>query len=136
MSVAQWGRELLRECEPIAAALDAAHGEGGAAGGAYRRALALAEARVADPSLTPSARMLDAVARDEAARFLHPLHPGAVDAPPARTPGTAPRRRGEERGTSGWSIESIAAQRVIEAADTVPFESYRQHYLAQPLLVI
>jgi len=32
--------------------------------------------------------------------------------------------------------ESIAAQRVIEAGDTVPFESYRQHYLAQPLLVI
>jgi glutamate--cysteine ligase len=33
-------------------------------------------------------------------------------------------------------VESIAAQRVIEAGDTVPFESYRQHYLAQPLLVI
>jgi glutamate--cysteine ligase len=33
-------------------------------------------------------------------------------------------------------IESIAAQRIIEAGDTLPFESYRQHYLAQPLLVI
>ena len=30
--------------------------------------------------------------------------------------------------------ESLAAQRQIEAGDTVPFEVYRQQYLAQDLL--
>jgi hypothetical protein len=30
--------------------------------------------------------------------------------------------------------ESLAAQRAIEAADSVPFEAYRQQYLAQDLM--
>jgi glutamate--cysteine ligase len=32
------------------------------------------------------------------------------------------------------AVESLAAQRQIEAADTVPFEVYRQQYLSQDLL--
>ena len=34
-----------------------------------------------------------------------------------------------------WAAESIAAQRRIEAADTVDFETYRQQYLAAQSLV-
>ena len=37
---------------------------------------------------------------------------------------------------TGWPWKSIADQQAIEAADTLPFETFRQHYLAQPLLVI
>src|SRR5690606_32810011 len=55
IGVADWGRQLLAECAPIAAALDETRG-----GSAHRDALARAEAALADPSLTPSARVLDA----------------------------------------------------------------------------
>ena len=55
----EWGGEMLAECAPIAAALDAANGDG-----AHRDALASAVAALNDPATTPSARVLDAMARD------------------------------------------------------------------------
>jgi glutamate--cysteine ligase len=141
VGLAQWGRELLSECEPIAAALDAAHRQAPGAGAstaspdAYRQALALAQEKLADPAQTPSARMLDAVLRNDGggscmsfSRAQSLRHHHALLALPL----SAEVEERHER----MVIESIAAQRVIEAGDTVPFESYRQHYLAQPLLVI
>jgi len=134
-SVAQWGGELLRECEPIAAALDAAHREvRGGASNAYRQALALADAKLSDPSLTPSARMLGAVRGDA---------PGASCMNFTRAQSLRHRREllalplsdEVKQRHDRMVVESLAAQRAIEAGDTLPFESYRQHYLAQPLLV-
>ena len=53
VELAEWGGEMLDECAPIAAALDAAHG-----GSAYREALAAAVAALRDPASLPSARVL------------------------------------------------------------------------------
>src|SRR5205814_6328098 len=57
--LAEWGAEVLGECEQIAAALDEATG-----GNLHREALAAAVDAVDDPALTPSARVLQAMARD------------------------------------------------------------------------
>jgi glutamate--cysteine ligase len=124
---AEWGARILRECEPIAAALDRAHG-----GDGYRKALASAQAALADFSSLPSARVLRDVelqhgrsfpafvlARSEAHRralLQQPLSPQAA----ARL----------ER----QAAESLREQADVEAADDVPFEQFRRQYLAQDLM--
>ena len=66
VTLAEWGGEVLAECEPIAAALDAANG-----GSAHREALATAVAALDDPASTPSARVLQAMARDHSNSYVH-----------------------------------------------------------------
>lgn len=123
----EWGGQVLVECEPIAAALDGAHG-----GSAYRDTLAASIAALNDPDLVPSARILKEMeARHEgsytrfalAQSLLHrsALHGLAL---------AADVQARFERLAQG----SIAEQRRIEASDRVPFETYRQEYLAQDLL--
>ncbi|MGE0802500.1 MAG: glutamate--cysteine ligase, partial [Lautropia sp.] len=55
VALVEWGRELLADCAPIAAALDAAHPD---RDGAYGTALAQARRCLDDPAATPSARVL------------------------------------------------------------------------------
>ena len=127
LTLAEWSRDLLAECEPIAAALDDAHRSS-----AYRNALSAAGAAVANPSATRSARVLREMVRTydksyvafalaQSARHRHALlelHWAAeADARYARMAG-----------------DSLAAQRAIEAADSVPFETYRRQYLSKDLL--
>src|SRR5260221_1152273 len=57
--LAGWGGEILAQCEPVAAALDAAHG----GGAAYRDALESAAGLLEDAPLAPSARVQQAMAR-------------------------------------------------------------------------
>ena len=118
---------LLRECEPIAAALDAAHG-----GRAYRDALAAAGAALADPATLPSARVLREAEQEFDKSF--PRFALAYSQRHRRAlldlalPGATADRY--ER----MAEESLAEQRAIEAADTESFEVHRQRYLAQDLL--
>jgi glutamate--cysteine ligase len=62
---AEWGAELLRDCEPVAAALDTAHG-----GAAHRDALAAAHNALKEPGSTPSARVLHAMERNHGKSFI------------------------------------------------------------------
>jgi glutamate--cysteine ligase len=135
VSLSGWGEDILQECEPLAAALDAAHqGQPGATpAGAYADALARARAKLADPAQTPSAMVLEAVTA--AGKSFHGFtreqsmrHHRNLQAMPL--PAATRDRLGR------LTTESIAAQAAIEAADTMSFESYRLHYLAQPLLLI
>jgi glutamate--cysteine ligase len=122
-----WGARVLAECEPIAAALDKSNG-----GGAYRDALLAGVAALADPESVPSARvlatMLDkhdgsytrfVVAQSEKARQV--IRSTAV--PPA-----------VHAHFAKLAAESIAEQKQIEEADTLPFEQYRQQYLSSERL--
>jgi len=117
-----WGERLLAECEPVAEALDAAHG-----GSAYRDAHAEQLAVLRDPARTPSARVLadmhrhgdsylafglDLSRRHRALLLAHELPPDEV----ARFERVAQ--------------ESLRRQRQIEAEDTLTFEEYRKQYLA------
>jgi len=119
----EWGGQLLVECEALAAALDAAHG-----GNAHRAALDAAVAALSDPESVPSARLLQAMARGydnsfvRCALALSQRHAAALRELPL-----APE---VEAGFARLAAESIAEQRAIEAADDVPFETYRQRYLS------
>ena len=127
LSLADWGRALLEECEPIAATLDRAH-----AGSAYRDALEAAGAAIADPAKTRSARILAEIGRSSDksyvgfARAQSERHRRSLQALPISAEVEVRYARMAE--------ESLAAQRRIEAADQVPFETYRQQYLSKDLL--
>jgi glutamate--cysteine ligase len=118
-----WGGDLLRECEPVAAALDAAH-----RGSAYRDALSAAAAALANPALTASARMLREMELHHNNSYFHfvqaqsVLHGRSLLASPLKAEAEARYTRMVEK--------SIEAQRQIEAQDTLPFENYRQQYLS------
>ncbi len=122
LPLVDWGRRVVHDCEPIAAALDAANGTR-----AYGDAVAAARTALDDPGVTPSARVLRAMANehgDSYSRFvlaesrrhretiLALPYPAELDARFARMAG-----------------ESRTRQREIEVADTMPFEIYRQQYL-------
>ena len=93
--IADWGRELLGQCEPIAAALDAAHRDasGGAPPDAYRQSLARAAAKLADPAQTPSARVLEALMATERDGVVAELRAGAILEASPGTDGIAAARR-------------------------------------------
>jgi len=123
-----WAAELVAECAPIAAALDAAQG-----GTAYAEALARAQASLATPHTLPSARVLDSMVADFGGSYV-----GFIRAQSAQTrerllalpypPALAERY-------AALAAASVAEQQRIEAADTMPFEQYRQAYLSPDRLV-
>ena len=59
-----------------------------------------------------------------------PVRSRAVPRAPSHDPRFAVSRRDRRSGLSASPTESLTEQRAIEAADTLPFESYRQLYLA------
>jgi glutamate--cysteine ligase len=118
-----WLREILTECGPIAAWLDAHEGTD-----AHSQALAAARAAVLAPDTLPSARVLaemqalhggshDAFVRAHSLRTR--AHMLALDLP-----------ANVAAHMAELATESLAEQLRIEAADTMPFEIYRQQYLA------
>jgi glutamate--cysteine ligase len=128
-SLRDWGGQLLAECEPIAAALDAAAG-----GNAHRTALAAAAATLENPDSTPSARMLDAITREHGGSYVRCVL--ALSRRHAQLLRERPLPREVEARFARLAEESAAEQRQIEAADTVPFEAFRQRYLAPEQLKV
>ena len=125
----EWGAEVVAQCEAIAAALDAVHG-----GRAYLDAVEAAAAGLREPESLPSARVLAAMRSEHDSSYI-----GFVRAQSALTrqhlmelPLDAQVRQRFER----LAVESIDEQRQCEAADTVPFETYRQQYLAAQRLFV
>ena len=118
-----WGSEVLAECAPIAAALDAANG-----GSAHRDALASAVARLNNAATTPSARVLDAMARDYDNSFVRFVL--AQSLAHRETLLALPFADDDAQRHARLAAESLATQGDIEAADTLPFETFRQNYLS------
>jgi glutamate--cysteine ligase len=119
--LAQWGLELLEQLEPIARTLDATHG-----GTEHAEAVAHARAALQAPDTLPSARVLQrmhdahtdsfvAFARDQSLQTHERL---------LALPWSAKQQARYE----AMAAQSLADQRAIEAADTMPFEIYRQEY--------
>ncbi|HVN35918.1 MAG TPA: glutamate--cysteine ligase [Casimicrobiaceae bacterium] len=125
----EWGARVLAECEPIAAALDAAKGTQ-----THRDALALARARLSEPASTPSARVLRTIERDYGKSYVRFVlaqslrHRETICALPFAD-ATAER-------FARLAEESLREQREIEAADTDPFEVFRQRYLDPARLTV
>ncbi len=127
VALLEWGGQVLAECEPIAAALDAAHGVG-----LYGEALSAAIAALGNAGSVPSARTL----REMRERFDGSyLRFGlAHSVRHRRVLQALPFAAEVQERFARQAEESVAEQRRIEAADDVPFETYRQRYLAQERL--
>ena len=127
VSLSEWGTQILVACEPVAAVLDRAHG-----GNAYRNALSAALACLGDPASAPSGRVLAGMAAnhdDSYVRFALAQslrHRDTLRGQPLSAEVAARFARLAE--------DSHAEQRSIEAADTMPFEIYRQQYLSRERL--
>jgi glutamate--cysteine ligase len=123
VALTQWGDEVLAACEPLAAALDATHGCTD-----YSAALREARALMQAPERTPSARVLDTMVREHASSFENfAFHQSEL----ARdTLLDLPWTAEQQARYLAMSEESIAAQKAIEAADTLPFEAWREQYMA------
>ena len=118
-----WAAEILAECEPIADALDAAQG-----GTAHRLALASAGAALRDADALPSARVLGTMRRDFDSSYIR-----FVNAQSDRTRHTLleqPFAPGLQARFAELARDSLDEQARIEAADVLPFETYRLNYLA------
>ena len=118
-----WGREILDRCEAIAATLDSAVG-----GHAYRDALGAAHAGLAAPDTLPSARVLASMQGQHDCTYVYfvlaqsQLHGQSLRAMPLPA--------AEAAAFEQACVRSFEEQRAIEASDTMPFEIYRQRYLA------
>lgn len=127
VGLAEWGLEVVRDCAPIADALDAANG-----GDEHRNALAVADARLRDPAQTPSARVL---------REMHERHDDSyVDFALAYSRShraamlALPFADDIAMHLQRLADESLVEQRRLEAADDLPFEAFRKQYLALDLM--
>lgn len=119
----EWGLGLIDDLVSVAQRLDAVHG-----GDAHVQAVARARSALQAPATLPSARVLAAISETHGDRFL-----SMVCAQSQHThdhllslPWTASQQAHHE----ALAARSLDDQRTIEAADTLPFEVYRQTYLA------
>jgi glutamate--cysteine ligase len=118
-----WGEELLDACEPIARALDATHGTS-----AYSEAVRAARAGLADPARLPSARVLAEMVERHENSFLR-----FVRARSQQTRQDLLARPWTPQQQVRYEVmarKSLEDQRAIEAADTLPFEIFRQQYVS------
>jgi glutamate--cysteine ligase len=129
VTIVEWGSQILDECRPIAAALDLASGDS-----SHADALALAATMLREPGRTPSARVLDAMREAHSGSYT-----GFVNARSVRTGEELMRRRYSVEMQARFerlAMESVDAQRRVEAADTLPFEDFRRRYLSPQRLVV
>jgi glutamate--cysteine ligase len=123
VDLGEWAGQLLAECAPIAAALDAAH-----SGGSHQQAIAAAVAALEDPASLPSARVLREIRERHAGSFARFALAQSLRHRDALV--SEPIPADEETRFARLAEASITEQRQIEAADDVPFETFRQRYLS------
>ena len=123
VTLRDWGLELVQACEPIARALDAAHGSRD-----YSAAVAAARAALDEPDRLPSARVLAAMAAGHDNSFLRFVRARSQQTRQALLDRSwTPQQQGKYELMARQSVE---AQRAIEVADTMPFEIFRQQYVS------
>jgi glutamate--cysteine ligase len=118
----QWAQELLEGIRPLASILDSLHGND-----LYSYSLDQQARKLANPDLTPSARMLEVMRRQQIPFFRFALnqsiaHKGYFDEHPLRDNALAEYQR--------LAMESITKQHEIEARDSVDFDAFLEDYLA------
>lgn len=119
----EWGAELLEAFGPIAAALDAAHNTTD-----YSDAVRNAESGLHDPSSLPSARVLAAMAAEHENSFVRFVREQSLQT--QKNLLSLPFTDAQQAYFADLTQKSIADQQAIEAADTMPFEQYREQYVS------
>jgi glutamate--cysteine ligase len=118
-----WAQELLNECLPIAQSLDAAHRSS-----EHSAALAHAEARLRDSTLTPSAKVLASMAQSHENCYLDFTRAQSLNTRNSLL--ALPWEEAQQARFEALSKKSLADQRAIEVADTLSFEAYREQYIS------
>ncbi|HMN80338.1 MAG TPA: glutamate--cysteine ligase [Burkholderiaceae bacterium] len=124
-----WACEIIEDCATIADALDAISGTD-----AHRQTLAAARAGLRAPATLPSAQVLTEIQREHENSY---LRFGIARSRQTRELLSAlPLSDDDATRFRRQALESVEAQKDIEAADTMPFEVFRQEYLAPRRLVL
>jgi glutamate--cysteine ligase len=133
VALLDWAAELVADCAPIAATLDAVQG-----GSAHAEALAAARAALAAPDTLPSARVLAMMQRDFGGSHIAFLR--AQSQQTRNLLLALPWTSAQQQAHTASAQASLAERAALEAADEVDFETFRLAYLAperlqvQPLL--
>ena len=127
--VVGWAAEILTECAPIAAALDAAR-----ASTLYSQALAEAQQGVAAPETLPSARLLAHMQRDFGGSYS--AFVGAQSETASNHLLALPSPEASQAMFESMARESQVEQAALEAADGPALEDYRQAYLSPERLKV
>lgn len=120
----EWGEHLLDNMAACADLLDQAHQTS-----AYSDSLAQQRAKLRDPALTPSARVLAAISEeheDSFFRFAMAQSEAHREHFLAR-----PLDAAEQQGFVELARQSLADQQALEQADSIDFDTYVEQYLAQ-----
>jgi len=118
-----WGHEIVAQCAPIAAALDAAQG-----GTSHREALQTATQRLGDPGLLPSARVLQEMVSEHDSSYVAFTRARSMQTRQALL--ALPLAAEVAERFRRLAQESIDEQKRIEMLDSLPFEVYRQQYVS------
>jgi len=123
VKLTDWGAEIVGQCAPIAALLDSVHNTTD-----YGDALRAAEALLQNPEMLPSARVLSAMAQEHDNSFAAFVlaQSELAKAKLLKLPYTG----GLQARMEALARQSIEDQAAVEAADTLPFEQYRQQYIS------
>ncbi len=128
IGIVQWSRELLAEMAPIATAMD------GAAAGAYADALRAMQDLLEHPSQLPSARLLERIRNEPAGSYIQVIREQSEWA--RQTLLELPWSAEADADYRRAAADSIAEQGRIEAADVLPFETFRQDYVSPARLQV
>lgn len=123
LRLTEWGSELLQAFAPIAQALDVAHGSTD-----YSAAVRAAEATLRDAAALPSSRVLAAMAAGHDNSFVVFSRERSRQTRQALL--DLPWRPEQQARFEAMARQSLEDQRKIEAADTMPFEIFRQEYVS------
>ena len=116
VSMQQWATELLERIGPVAALLDEQHNESGV----HAASMAAQAAKIADPALTPSARVLDEISKlGSSAAF--GLRQSELHAAYFRE---SPLMPAEEAMFDEMAAASLAEQAAIEMTQTGSFDDF------------
>ncbi len=124
VTLAEWGAEIVEACAEIAVVLDALHG-----GSGHRAAIDSAFAALQDSAVLPSARVLATMAHDHDNSYVDFIRAQSELAKGMLL--GLPFAEDREAAFRELAQQSRQAQKRMEAADTVPFERYRESYLTE-----
>ena len=123
VTLKDWGKDIVAQCAPIAAALDAAHDTDD-----YGAALAKATDGLNDASALPSARVLAAMARDHDNSFVK-FARAQSEKTKAHFDGLT-LSSNQQLHFELLSQQSLTDQKKIESLDSMSFETYRKQYVS------
>ena len=129
VSLTDWGKDIVAQCAPIAAALDVVHGNQ-----LYSQTLSAAMVGLNDASTLPSARVLAAMAQDHDNSFVQFVRAQSEKTKAALQ--ELPFSSAQQVQYAALSQQSMLDQKKIESADSMPFEAYREQYVSSERLAV